>query len=80
MSFIQVDQKYTRFVFAFFMAGFMSAVMSLLITVSNLGLVHDIAVQWLQAWATSFVLAFPITLTVSPLVHKMVVLFIKAER
>lgn len=66
-----IPAKYQRFVFAFFMALFMSGFMSLVISVFNVGLVDDIALIWLKAWSFAFVVAFPTVVFVAPMVHKL---------
>ncbi len=72
-----MNKKYQSLVFSFFMALFMSAVMSLVITAYNVGLVEGIAGLWINSWAFSFVVAFPATIAVSPFVHTIVALVIK---
>ena len=67
-----IHPKYQSVVFAFFMALLMSCLMSLVITVYNMGLVPDILWIWLNAWAFAFVVAFPAVLLVAPLVRKIV--------
>lgn len=74
-----MNRKYQGLVFSFFMALFMSAVMSLVITIYNVGLVEEIASLWLNSWIFSFVVAFPATIAVSPFVHTMVALIIQND-
>jgi len=74
-----IDKKYQGLVFSFFMAMFMSGVMSLVITTYNVGLVENITFLWLKSWGFSFIVAFPATVTVSPLVHVIVALVIKHD-
>lgn len=66
-----IPAKYQRFVFAFFMALFMSGFMSLVISLFNVGLVNDIALIWLRAWGFAFVVAFPTVVIVAPMVQKL---------
>lgn len=72
-----IDSKYQHLVFAFFMAGLMSCLMSLVISVFNVGLVDNIIMIWLKAWSFAFVVAFPSVVIVSPVVKKLVGLVIK---
>ncbi|HQS59455.1 MAG: hypothetical protein B7Y56_09960 [Gallionellales bacterium 35-53-114] len=72
-----IDKKFQNLVFAFFMALLMSCIMSLVISIFNVGLVSNIAVIWLKAWAFAFVVAFPAVALVSPVVRKMVSLVVK---
>ncbi|WP_353572462.1 DUF2798 domain-containing protein [Candidatus Albibeggiatoa sp. nov. BB20] len=74
-----IDRKYRKVVFAFFMALLMSCFMSLVISVFNVGLVHDILNIWLKAWAFAFSVAFPAVLMVSPFVHKLTNWVLKEE-
>lgn len=75
-----IDRKYQTVIFSLFMALFMSSIMSLVITVFNVGLVEDIVFTWLKAWSFSFTIAFPATLMVSPVVKVMVGLVMEMDR
>ena len=59
--------KYRTIVFAFFMSGFMS----LVISIFNVGLIDNIISIWLAAWAFAFCVAFPTVIFVAPVVHKL---------
>lgn len=72
-----IDRKHHRFVFAFFMALLMSCIMSLVITLFNVGLVPDLALRWLKAWGFAFAVAFPTVTFVAPLVHRLVAIVLK---
>ncbi|MBC7007556.1 DUF2798 domain-containing protein [Pseudoalteromonas sp. BZK2] len=61
-------------VFAFFMALFMS----LVISIFNVGLIDNIATIWLKAWAFAFCVAFPTVIFVAPVVHKLTNKLIRA--
>lgn len=74
-----IPRKYQHLVFAFFMAGLMSCLMSLVISIFNVGLVDNILQIWLHAWGFAFVVAFPAVLVVAPLVRKLVSLVIKKD-
>jgi len=67
-----LSAKYRGTVFALCMSLLMSGVMSLVITLLNLGLSPWVILPWLRAWAFSFVIAFPTILLVSPAVHLLV--------
>lgn len=69
-----IPARYHRLVFSFFMALLMSCLMSLVITIFNVGLVDNIILIWLKAWAFAFSVAFPAIFIISPLVHKLVAL------
>ena len=74
-----ISRKYQRIVFAFFMALFMSCVMSLFISILNVGIVPNIISILLKAWSLAFLVAFPTVLTISPIVNKIVSLVLKDE-
>lgn len=52
--------------------------MSLVISVFNVGIVPNIIHIWLKAWAFAFIVAFP-TITVAPIVHKIVSIVLNEE-
>lgn len=72
-----INEKYQHFVFAFFMALLMSCIMSLVISVFNVGFVENILSIWIKAWGFAFIVAMPAVLLVSPVVRKLVKLVIK---
>ena len=67
-----LSAKYRGIVFALCMSLLMSGVMSLVITILNLGLSPRVILPWLRAWLFSFVIAFPTILLASPLVNLLV--------
>ena len=69
--------KYTSAAFSFFMALLMSCVMSMVITLTNLGVVEGLFVIWLKAWGSAFIVSFPTIVMISPLVKRLVALVIK---
>ncbi len=54
------------------MSLLMSCIMSLVISIFNVGLVEGIISIWLKAWGFGFVVAFPTIIIVSPIVRKLV--------
>ncbi len=58
-------------VVSFFMALIMSCVMSLVISVFNVGLIDGIIWIWLKAWAFAFVAAFPTIMIVAPIARRL---------
>jgi hypothetical protein len=67
-----IAKKYAPLVFSFFMALLMSGIMSLVISLFNLGLVDGILLRWLQAWLFAFSVALPAIILVTPLVRRLV--------
>jgi hypothetical protein len=51
------------------MSLLMSAIMSFIISVFNVGMIDGIVAVWLKAWAFAFVIAFPTIIGVTPLVR-----------
>lgn len=57
----------------------MSCIMSLVISIFNVGLINNILSIWLKAWGFAFVVAFPTVMLVVPVVRKVVNLLLKEE-
>jgi hypothetical protein len=74
---LMISEKHQHLVFAFFMALFMSCIMSLVITTFNIGFTDNLLTIWLQAWSFAFVVAFPTVITIAPLVKKITAAVIK---
>jgi len=74
-----ISRKYHKIVFSFFMALLMSCIMSFVISLFNVGMVANIITIWLQAWGFAFVVAFPVVIIISPLVHKLVSIVLHEE-
>lgn len=72
-----IPKKYTPYVFSFFMALLMSCIMSLVISIFNVGLAENILSIWLKAWGFAFIVAFPIVTFISPIVRKLVSLVVE---
>jgi len=72
-----INPKYQHIVFAFFMALLMSCLMSLVISLFNVGLVNNIFSIWMKAWGFAFVIAFPSVVLVTPAVRRLVALVVK---
>lgn len=71
--------KWSTHVFSFFMSLLMSCIMSLAISLLNVGFVDQIIMIWLKAWLLSFVIAFPTIVAVTPVVKKLVNLVIDTD-
>jgi hypothetical protein len=59
-------------IFSFFMAVFMSGIMSFVLTVFNVGIVANLLTLWLQAWGLAFIVALPTITVLAPFVDKLV--------
>lgn len=75
-----IPPKYAPLVFSFFMALLMSGLMSMVITIYNIGLVDGLAGIWLRAWVFAFIVAFPSIVVVTPLVRRLTGLVLARER
>ena len=74
-----IPEKYRRLTFSFFMALFMTFLMSAIITFTNLGLVDNFVFKWAEAFYKAFIFAFPIVFFVAPSVQKLTNKLIKIE-
>jgi membrane protein implicated in regulation of membrane protease activity len=60
------------YLFALFLSGIMSLLVSGIATMRAVGLVDVFVWKWLTAWAVSWAVAFPGVLVFAPLVRKLV--------
>lgn len=74
-----ISQKYSRLVFSFFMSLLMSFIMSLVISIINVGFIANIIEIWARAWFFAFLVAFPTTYFIAPIVNKLVTMTIKID-
>ncbi|WP_144394664.1 DUF2798 domain-containing protein [Pleionea sediminis] len=74
-----IPARFATYLVSFFMALFMSGIMSLVITVFNIGITSDLFVKWLNAWGFAFAVALPTIFVIAPLVRKLVTLLIAKE-
>lgn len=74
-----INPKYQSVVFAFFMALLMSCIMSLVVSLLNVGFVSNILHIWLKAWGFSFFIAFPTVSVVAPVVGKLTGMLIQKQ-
>ncbi len=74
-----IPARYGNIVFAFYMSLIMSNVMSLFISLINVGFIEGIVGIWLRAWGLAFVVAFPTVVLVTPLVRRLVALSLSSN-
>ena len=72
-----INKKYEMLLFSFLMSTFMSGLMSLIISFTNLGFVDGFVLKWLNAYWQAFVIAFPTIFLVVPYVRKCTQFLIK---
>lgn len=59
-----------RFYFPFFMALFMSGLMSLQLLIIANGLSNDLLLSWINTWPKAFIVALPSAILITPLISK----------
>jgi Protein of unknown function (DUF2798) len=64
----------------FVLSVLMSGIVSGIATVKSLGFVSGVAMQWLGAWGTSWLVAFPTLLLILPLVRRIVAAVVESGR
>lgn len=69
-----------RLRFSFLMALIMSGIMSMVISLFNIGWVDDILAIWLKAWMLAFLVAFPTITVVVPVVRYLVSFIVAADK
>ena len=67
-----IPKQYAQYVFYFFMALLMSALMSLVVTIINIGFVPNLIAAWFSAWVVGFLAALPAIMIVTPAVRRIV--------
>lgn len=68
----RLPAKWAPVMTAFFLSVFMCGVVSLVATVKALGVSPQLVAAWMEGWAVSWLLAFPVVLIVMPLVRRIV--------
>lgn len=64
-------RRIERFYFPFFMAGFMTCIMSFTLTAIHAGFQQDFLALWGHSFSLAFPIAFFSVIFVAPLVHKL---------
>ncbi len=67
-----IPQKYAHILFAFFLSGLMSLIVTAIATLRTSGPVDGFVGIWLGAWAPSWLVAFPAVLVVAPITRRIV--------
>lgn len=68
----RLPARFAPYLFALLLSGLMSLIVSGIATVRALGVDADFPAAWFWAWLSSWAIAFPSVLVVSPLVRRMV--------
>jgi len=75
----RLPAKFETFVFSFLLSCFMSLIVSGIAIFQAVGIEPVFMQQWLIAWLSSWVVAFPIVTVVAPLVEKLLPYFVKHD-
>ena len=67
-----IPARFSPILFGFFVSMFMSALISGVATVSNIGFSSALPATWFQAWLPSWMIAFPAILIVAPIARRIV--------
>lgn len=67
----KVPKQFTPYVFAFFMAGIMAFLMSMVIVAANSGIEHGYLLRVVHAYALAMPVAFVCVLIVRPVVMRL---------
>lgn len=78
-SFRKIPKKFTPYVFAFFMAGIMAFLMSMMIVAANSGVQAGYILQVLHAYSLAMPVAFCCVLIVRPIVMHLVAKLVEAQ-
>ena len=74
-----IPAKFAPIVFGFILSGLMSCMVSGITTARALGLSGGFFVEWMGAWANSWLFAFPVVLFVAPITRKLVARMVRPE-
>ena len=64
-------QKKFHLVFSFIMGAMMISLMTLVITLVNVGLVEDFVLRWLRAFLIAYVVGVPVIFFLAPMARKI---------
>jgi hypothetical protein len=78
-SFRKIPKKFTPYVFAFFMAGIMAFLMSMVIVAANIGVQAGYVLHVLHAYSLAMPVAFCCVLIVRPIVMHLVSSLVEAH-
>jgi hypothetical protein len=73
----KLPARYARVVAPFLLTAMMTCLVSLIATVRGVGLSAQVLAIWPGSWLLSWVIAFPITLVVLPLVGRLTALIVE---
>ncbi len=68
----KIPRRHAGTLLALFTSLLMSCLMSLVVTLRNVGFVQEVWRLWLEAFPVAFAIAFPLVLVVLPLARRLV--------
>ena len=75
----KIPKRFTPYVFAFFMAGIMAFLMSMVIVAASSGIEDGYTLRVIHSYALAMPVAFFCVLIVRPVVVNLVAIFVRAQ-
>jgi hypothetical protein len=75
----KLPARHAKLIFPLLLSIFMTCIVSMISTLRSVGPVTNFLTVWLDAWAISWLIAFPTVLVVLPLVRKATAAVVDAE-
>lgn len=75
-----IPARFAPILFGLLLSGLMSLIVSAVATFRAVGLPDGFVGMWMQAWAPSWLIAFPTVLVVAPLVRRLVGVLVAQPR
>ncbi|MBI5258639.1 MAG: DUF2798 domain-containing protein [Burkholderiales bacterium] len=69
-------QKFAPALFGLILSGLMSLLVSGIATLRSVGLPENFVALWAGGWLTSWIVAFPIVLVISPITRRVVAMLV----
>jgi hypothetical protein len=70
LGFQKLPARYAQWVMPFLLSVLMTCIVSLISTLTNVGLAPNLLAIWLRSWALSWIFAFPVLLLLLPVVRR----------
>ncbi len=74
--FSKLPAKYAAWVMPLILSGLMSATLSFMNLLMNIGVIDGFAVKWLSTWLFSWLIAYPVVLIFLPFVRRLTSLIV----
>ncbi|MCM1988713.1 DUF2798 domain-containing protein [Oceanirhabdus seepicola] len=69
---MRINRKYEGILFAFLMAAGMSCLISLVMTLINVGISSALFGIWIKAWGIGFIVSLPVSIFYPPVIRKVI--------